>query len=425
MANQTLAQIVIASPTSALDGTEKMYFLQSGGDTGGAASLIKTYVLAGASAGTILAGATPAFTATPVLGVAGATVGTIGFENATSGRITLSPPTGALGTVTCTLPLGGTLATLAGTESLSNKTLVAPILGTPASGTLTNCTLPVGGVTGLGTGVATALAVNVGSAGAPVVLNGALGTPSSGTLTNATGLPAAGVVGTAAIIGANTFTALQTITQASANAGIIASTGYSLTGSDATSMASLTGTINTSGSPDIIKIAITDTARGASTKWLNIYGGAAGASSLFSLDRSGNVIAAGSFTGAAGSSSALTYGFTGASGYGIYQTGTSIVFYANAFAKSFGLNNVSNSLSLPAALQFGFVSATDPTAAPDTALGRGSAGVFKFLSANTFSANASTATVLGSVGPSGASTTVQEWLTFQNSSGTVRYVPCF
>ena len=72
--------------------------------------------------------------------------------------------------------------------------------------------VPLGGITGLGTGVATALAVNVGSAGAPVVLNGALGTPSSGTLTNVSGLPPAGVVGTAAILGANTFTAAQRIT---------------------------------------------------------------------------------------------------------------------------------------------------------------------------------------------------------------------
>ncbi len=32
------------------------------------------------------------------------------------------------------------LATLTGTETLTNKTLVAPALGTPASGTLTNCT---------------------------------------------------------------------------------------------------------------------------------------------------------------------------------------------------------------------------------------------------------------------------------------------
>ena len=44
-----------------------------------------------------------------------------------------------------------------------------------------------------GTGVAAALAVNVGSAGAFVAFNGAGGTPSSLTLTNATGLPVSGI----------------------------------------------------------------------------------------------------------------------------------------------------------------------------------------------------------------------------------------
>jgi hypothetical protein len=53
--------------------------------------------------------------------------------------------------------------------------------------------VPIGSVSGLGTGVATALAINVGSAGAPVVLNGAAGTPSSITLTNGSGLPIAGL----------------------------------------------------------------------------------------------------------------------------------------------------------------------------------------------------------------------------------------
>jgi hypothetical protein len=59
---------------------------------------------------------------------------------------------------------------------------------------ITASAVAVGGITGLGTGVATALALNVGSAGAPVTFNGAGGTPSTLTLTNATGLPTAGII---------------------------------------------------------------------------------------------------------------------------------------------------------------------------------------------------------------------------------------
>lgn len=73
-------------------------------------------------------------------------------------------------------------------KTLTSPTLTTPVLGTPSSGTLTNCTgLPVStGVSGLGTNVATALAVNVGSSGAFVTNGGALGTPSSGTLSSCT-----------------------------------------------------------------------------------------------------------------------------------------------------------------------------------------------------------------------------------------------
>jgi len=72
----------------------------------------------------------------------------------------------------------------------TSPTLITPLLGTPTSGNLVNCTgYTIANVAGLGTGVATALAVNTGSAGAVVLFNGALGTPSSGTLTNCTGLP--------------------------------------------------------------------------------------------------------------------------------------------------------------------------------------------------------------------------------------------
>lgn len=92
-------------------------------------------------------------------------------------------------------------------------TLIAPLLGTPTSGALTNCTgLPVGsGISGLGANVATFLATpssaNLAAAvtgetgtGAlvfatsPALVTPDIGTPSAGVLTNCTGLPTAGLV---------------------------------------------------------------------------------------------------------------------------------------------------------------------------------------------------------------------------------------
>ena len=93
----------------------------------------------------------------------------------------------------------------------TSPTLVTPALGTPSSGTLTSCTgLPVStGISGLGTGVATALAVNVGSAGAPVVNGGALGTPSSGTMTNVSGTAASLTAGAAQQLNTTNFSIVE------------------------------------------------------------------------------------------------------------------------------------------------------------------------------------------------------------------------
>ena len=92
------------------------------------------------SAGTILASGsanTVTATATPTLGVAGTTVGTLSFANATSGSITLQPVTGALGTVTLTMPAAtDTIAVLAASQAFTNKTYNGLTI-TSSTGTLT------------------------------------------------------------------------------------------------------------------------------------------------------------------------------------------------------------------------------------------------------------------------------------------------
>ena len=71
-------------------------------------------------------------------------------------------PVATAAATTDVLPIvqGGTTKQVTNALLFTNSTLVTPTLGTPATGTLTNCTgLPIAtGVSGLGTGVATFLA---------------------------------------------------------------------------------------------------------------------------------------------------------------------------------------------------------------------------------------------------------------------------
>ena len=107
---------------------------------------------------------------------------------------------------------------------------------------------------GLGTGVATALGINIGSAGAFVTFNGALGTPSSGTLSNATGLPiSTGVSG----LGTGVATFLATPSSANLAAALTDETGTAgsvvfsvsptFTGTTVLATARTTGTFSVGG----------------------------------------------------------------------------------------------------------------------------------------------------------------------------------
>lgn len=156
------------------------------------------------------------------------------------GTVANIPTTGAM----ASLGAGDTFVLLANTQTLSNKTLSGVTLGTPLSGTLTNCTgLPVGtGISGLAANVATFLATP-SSANLAAALTDETGSGASVFATSPTLVtPTLGVAAATSInkVTITTPATGSTITVADGKT-LTASNTLTFTGTDASSVAFGTG----------------------------------------------------------------------------------------------------------------------------------------------------------------------------------------
>lgn len=138
--------------------------------------------------------------------------------------------------------------------------------------------------------------------------------------------------------GSPAFTGTASVTGA-ANASVLTLSGYSLTAANAQTGLALSGTWNTSGTPTALTVAITNTASNASSKLIEAFGGAAGATSMFALTATGNLTVNASMT-------------IGASGGYIYNTRGRISATAD------GVMRLQNVAGTAASLQFGGTSSS-------------------------------------------------------------------
>jgi len=123
--------------------------------------------------------------------IADAYISSASIWNGKESALTFSSPL-SRSTNTISLAASGVTAATYGTSTAA-PSLTVNTYGLITGVTTNTITPAVGSITGLGTGVASALGTNTGSLGAPVLFNLAGGTPSSITLTNGTGLPVSGI----------------------------------------------------------------------------------------------------------------------------------------------------------------------------------------------------------------------------------------
>lgn len=398
--------------------------------------------------------------------------------NSTSSRWTLLGAGGTVSSVAASFT--GGLISVGGSPIIDAGTLALTVAGTSggvpyfssastwaSSGALTANALMIGGGAGnppavisTGTGVLTALGTNVGSAGAFVTFNGALGSPSSaGTL------PAFTLGGT--LSGGGNQVNNVIIGTSNALAGffttVSASTSITITASSASAI-----TIGPNGSTNpAFKV---DSSVGSLVAGLLVTGAVTGGTvALSAIDSGSNT---GIKINAKGSGN-ITLGDISTGGITLARLTTAslgIVVLAGGLTVSAGGLDVQDTIDLSCRVQtngtttgaafqlnsgnnttsarinyfrfqclettpqewrvgnygtknFEIYNWTKSSAAP--ALSIDQATSIAIFGSDSQIANGVVATVLGAVGPTGANTTVQEWLRVKNAAGTTRYLPMF